>query len=70
MGENTKALDLIGPVPINIGTVHIHGSPVSTETVHIHRSLVDIKNVHVHGSMQIGVRIPQKDGPIMPPWML
>ena len=45
-------------VPINTGTVHIHGSPVDAETVRIHESPIGIGNVHIHGSMKVRVWIP------------
>ena len=79
--ETTKKGDLIvgeivmgrGPISlvlVNVGIVHIHGSPVNTGTVHIHSSLVNVRTVHVHGSMQTGVWIPQKsNSPVMLPWM-
>ena len=59
------------PVPINIGTVHDHGSPVGAGTVRIHENPTDIGNIHDHGSMKEGVRIHRKsDGPEMQQWML
>lgn len=48
----------IGPVPIDIGTIHTHKSPIDVETVRIHESPIGIGNVHVHKSMKVRVRIP------------
>ena len=71
MGEIATGQGPFSLIPVNIGTVHIHGNPVDAEIVHIHGSPVDIGTIHVHGGMQTGVQIPQKgDGPVMPPWML
>ena len=61
----------IGPVPIDIGTVHTHGSPVDARTIRIHESLVDIGNVHAYGSTKARVQIPQRSGRfITQSWML
>ena len=48
----------IGPVPIDTGTIHAHGSPVDVGTIRIHESPIGIGNVHVHRSMKVGVWIP------------
>ena len=59
VGKIVMGWDLISPVPIDVGIVHIHGSPVNIGTIHIHRN------------MQTGVQIPQRSNdPVTPPWML
>ena len=61
----------ISLVLVDVGIIHLHGSPVDAGTIHIQGSPVNAGPVHVHGSMQTKVQIPQKNGgPLMLPWML
>ena len=71
VGKIVMGWDLISPVPIDVGIVHIHGNPIDVETVYIHGSPVNIGTIHIHRNMQTGVQIPQRSNdPVTPPWML
>ena len=55
MGKIVMGRGPISPIPVDVGTVHIHGNPIGVGTVHIRRSLINVEIIHVYGNMQTGV---------------
>ena len=41
----------ISLVPVDVRTVHTHGTSINAGTVHIHGSHVNIRTTHDHGSI-------------------